>query len=81
MVKDEADTAGLGGFDGFESEWISGYDAGTVAGGREQLTVPESDYFSWLTGDGKVVKSLTDGFVTDAIDPQLVRSSAYWHAK
>ena len=81
MVKDEADKAYLAGFDGFNIEWISGYDAATVAARLAQLTVPESDYFIWLTGEGKVVKNLTDGFVTDAIDPQLVRSSAYWHAK
>ena len=73
-------------------DWLYGRDSdlggrGERGGGRSggmeqsQLTVPDSDYFIWLTGEGTVVKSLTDGFVTDAIDPQLVRSSAYWHAK
>ena len=45
------------------------------------LAVPEEDYFIWLTGEGKVVKRLSRQFETDAIDPQLVRASAYWHAK
>lgn len=79
MVRDVADKAYLAGFDEFNIEWISDYNA--VAARLAQLTVPSSDYFIWLTGEGKVVKNLTDGFVTDAIDPQLVRSSAYWHAK
>ncbi|RAV23551.1 siderophore-interacting protein, partial [Staphylococcus warneri] len=35
----------------------------------------------WLTGEGKVVKRLSRLFENDAIDPQLVRASAYWHAK
>jgi len=43
--------------------------------------VPAGDYFIWLTGEGKVVKNLSRQFETDAIDPQLVRASAYWHAK
>lgn len=81
MVQNDADKAYLSGFDGFNIEWITGYDAAAVAARLAQLSVPESDYFIWLTGEGKVVKSLTDGFVTEAIDPQLVRSSAYWHAK
>lgn len=80
MVRDVADKAYLAGFDEFNIEWISDYNA-AVATRLAQLTVPSSDYFIWLTGEGKVVKNLTDGFVTDAIDPQLVRSSAYWHAK
>lgn len=79
MVRDVADKAYLAGFDEFNIEWISDYNA--AAARLAQLTVPSSDYFIWLTGEGKVVKNLTDGFVTDAIDPQLVRSSAYWHAK
>lgn len=81
MVRDVADKAYLAGFDEFNIEWVSEYDAAAVAARLAQLTVPPSDYFIWLTGEGKVVKNLTDGFVTDAIDPQLVRSSAYWHAK
>ena len=81
MVRDEADKDYLSGFENCNIEWFTRYDADAVAARLAQLTVPESDYFIWLTGEGKVVKGLTDGFVTDAIDPQLVRSSAYWHAK
>ncbi|BBQ82147.1 TPA: siderophore-interacting protein [Kluyvera ascorbata] len=81
MVGNTADKAYLAGFDDVNIEWISGYDSAAVAARLAQLKVPESDYFIWLTGEGKVVKKLTDDFVTDDLDPQLVRSSAYWHAK
>ncbi|MFJ2974603.1 siderophore-interacting protein [Kluyvera sp. NPDC087067] len=81
MVRDIADKAYLNGFAGGNIEWFSQNDHAAVAARLAQLTVPESDYFIWLTGEGKVVKNLADGFVTEALDPQLVRSSAYWHAK
>ena len=81
MVRGDADKAYLAGFEGYNIEWFTHYDHAAVAARLAQFTVPDSDYFIWLTGEGKVVKNLTDGFVTDAIDPQLVRSSAYWHAK
>ena len=66
---------------GFEIEWVIGHDKQAVADKLAAVKVPEGDYFLWLTGEGAVVKSLLDGFVTDAIDPQLVRSQAYWHRK
>lgn len=81
MVRGEADKAYLAGFEDCNIEWFTRYDAAAVAARLAQFTVPESDYFIWLTGEGKVVKALTDGFVTESIDPQLARSSAYWHAK
>ncbi|HEX4503141.1 MAG TPA: siderophore-interacting protein [Scandinavium sp.] len=66
---------------GFEIDWIVGHNAQAIADKLTALNVPQEDYFLWLTGEGAVVKSLLDGFVTDAIDPQLVRSQAYWHQK
>jgi ferric-chelate reductase (NADPH) len=66
---------------GFEIDWIVGHNAQAIADKLLALNVPQEDYFLWLTGEGAVVKSLLDGFVTDAIDPQLVRSQAYWHQK
>ncbi|MGL5699784.1 MAG: siderophore-interacting protein [Kluyvera sp.] len=81
MVRDDADKAYLAGFDGFNIEWFTRYDAAAVAARLAQLSVPQSDYFIWLTGEGKVVKTLSDGFITEAFDSQLVRTSAYWHTK
>lgn len=58
-----------------------GHSEQAVADHLAALSVPEDDYFIWLTGEGKVVKRLSRQFETDAIDQQLVRASAYWHAK
>lgn len=66
---------------GFEIDWVVGHSQQAVADKLAALDVPQEDYFLWLTGEGAVVKSLLDGFVTDAMDPQLVRSQAYWHRK
>lgn len=65
----------------FNITWAIGHSEQTVADHLAALTVPEEDYFIWLTGEGKVVKNLSRQFETDAIDQQLVRASAYWHAK
>ena len=61
--------------------WIVGHSEQAVSDHLAVLTVPGEDYFIWLTGEGKVVKNLSRRFESDAIDPQLVRASAYWHAK
>ncbi|MRS14409.1 siderophore-interacting protein [Enterobacteriaceae bacterium RIT691] len=66
---------------GFDIDWVVGHSAQAVAEKLAAVNVPQEDYFLWLTGEGAVVKSLLDGFITDAIDPQLVRSQAYWHKK
>lgn len=65
----------------FNITWVVGHSEQGVADHLAALTVPQEDYFIWLTGEGKVVKNLSRMFETDAIDPQLVRASAYWHAK
>jgi len=66
---------------GFNITWVVGHSEQAVAEHLAALTVPAEDYFIWLTGEGKVVKSLSRHFETAAIDQQLVRASAYWHAK
>lgn len=65
----------------FNITWVVGHSEQAVAERLAALTVPAEDYFIWLTGEGKVVKNLSRQFETDAIDQQLVRASAYWHAK
>lgn len=45
-----------------------------------QLTIPESDYFIWITGEGKTVKRLSQCF-EKGFDPHLVHAAAYWHRK
>lgn len=66
---------------GFEIDWVIGHSAQAVADKLATVKVPQDDYFLWLTGEGAVVKSLLDGFITDEMDPQLVRSQAYCHQK
>ncbi|MGL4725438.1 MAG: siderophore-interacting protein [Scandinavium sp.] len=66
---------------GFEIDWVIGHSEEAVAAKLKAVAVPEEDYFLWLTGEGTVVKSLLDNCISDAIDPQLVRSQAYWHQK
>ncbi|EHJ4141133.1 siderophore-interacting protein, partial [Escherichia fergusonii] len=35
----------------------------------------------WITGEGKVVKKLSQRFTGERYNQQLVRAAAYWHAK
>jgi len=80
-VGDEAYKDYLAHLSDFNITWIVGHSEQAVADRLATLNVPAVDYFIWLTGEGKVVKNLSRQFETDAIDPQLVRASAYWHAK
>ena len=80
-VGDEAYKDYLAHLSDFIITWIVGHSEKAVADRLATLSVPAGDYFIWLTGEGKVVKNLSRQFETDAIDPQLVRASAYWHAK
>ena len=65
----------------FNITWVVGHSEQAVADRLAAFNVPAEDYFIWLTGEGKVVKSLSRQFENDEIDQQLVRASAYWHAK
>jgi ferric-chelate reductase (NADPH) len=80
-VGDEAYKDYLAHLSDFNITWIVGHSEQAVADRLATLSVPARDYFIWLTGEGKVVKNLSRQFETDAIDPLLVRASAYWHAK
>ena len=71
----------LADLSGFNIEWVVGHDRQAVAARLAQVTVPDEDYFIWVTGEGAVVKSLLGRFENGHIDPQLVRSQAYWHSK
>ena len=58
-----------------------GHHSSAVAERLTRIAVPAEDYFIWLTGEGAVLKSLLARFEGPEIDPQLVRSQAYWHSK
>ncbi|MBK4715616.1 MULTISPECIES: siderophore-interacting protein [Tenebrionibacter/Tenebrionicola group] len=80
-VADAASKAYLAHLSGFNIEWVVGGDEQAIARRLSRLTVPRQDYFLWITGEGKAVKRLSARFETPAIDPQLLRAVAYWHAK
>jgi ferric-chelate reductase (NADPH) len=65
----------------FQIEWNVGHHSSVVAERLAQVNVPAEDYFIWVTGEGEVVKTRLGRFENDEIDPQLVRSQAYWHRK
>lgn len=48
----------------------------------EDFSLPEDDYYLWLTGEGAAVKYLNDYFLKRrGANPDLVRAVAYWHKK
>ncbi|HAU3359422.1 TPA: siderophore-interacting protein [Salmonella enterica subsp. salamae] len=61
-------------------EYVVGSDEQTIQTRLSQLVIPESDYFIWITGEGKTVKRLSQRF-ENGFDPHLVRAAAYWHRK
>ncbi len=61
-------------------EYVVGGDEQAMQTRLSQLTIPESDYFIWITGEGKTVKRLSQCF-EKGFDPHLVRAAAYWHRK
>ncbi|MCZ4060240.1 siderophore-interacting protein [Pantoea sp. LMR881] len=55
---------------------------GTLIAALDKLSIPQDDYFIWLTGEGEFVKTLSDYFtVRRGLDPAYVRAVAYWHSK
>lgn len=48
----------------------------------DEITLPDDDYFIWLTGEGDAVKTLRDYFITQrGREAERVRAVAYWHQK
>ncbi|WLI79032.1 siderophore-interacting protein [Kosakonia sp. H02] len=66
---------------GFDIQYVIGHNPQAVADKLAVITVPDEDYFIWLTGEGEVVKSLMQRYETATIDQQRVRAQAYWHNK
>ncbi|EFL4478466.1 TPA: siderophore-interacting protein [Escherichia fergusonii] len=79
-VQDRACKDYLAHLEGFNIEWLA-HDEQAVDARLAQLQIPEDDYFIWITGEGKVVKKLSQRFMGERYNQQLVRAAAYWHAK
>jgi len=60
-------------------DWVTSHDMAVVEQHLQAIDWPTEDYFVWITGEGQRAKSLADRF-TGHLDPQLVRTVAYWHA-
>ncbi|MCW2103506.1 siderophore-interacting protein [Rahnella aceris] len=87
-VKDVSCVSYLDDEQDFNIEWIvsdehNGYQEDDAAVKKlKSLPLPESDYYIWVTGEGKFAKGLNDYFVeTRGLDANLVRCVAYWHNK
>ncbi len=56
--------------------------SGEVIGALDKISLPDEDYFIWLTGEGETVKMLGDYFIQRrGCDARLVHAKAYWHRK
>lgn len=80
-IGDEAYKDYLAHLDGFNIEWIIGHNEDVLAQRLAQVRLPAQDYYLWITGEGKVVKNVSQLFEGGEVDPQLMRAAAYWHAK
>ncbi|KOC88198.1 FMN reductase [Winslowiella iniecta] len=80
-VQDAASKDYFAHLSGFNLEWFIGDRQQAVAQRLAQLTLPEHDYYLWLTGEGKTVKDYSRIFEQQQVDDRLLRAVAYWHSK
>lgn len=78
-ISHEACKAYLSHLPGANIEWVMGHDAAAVEQHLQAIAWPTEDYFVWITGEGKLAKTLEDRY-TSQLDRSLVRTVAYWHA-
>jgi len=79
-VKDASCVSYLAAETAFNIEWFHGDEQ--LVEKVKSLSLPQSDYYVWATGEGKLVKGLNDYFtVTRELDPAYIRCVAYWHNK
>ena len=79
-IADDSLKGYLAHLDDFTIQWVIGHDTQAVAEKLAALTVPQEDYYLWITGEGKAVKQLSEPF-EGRVNPQLMRAAAYWHRK
>ena len=79
-ISDESLKGYLAHLSQYAIHWVVGHDAQAVAEKLATLALPQDDYYLWITGEGKVVKQLSETF-EGKVDAQLMRAAAYWHSK
>lgn len=69
----------LSEFTNIHIEWLN---TESIAGKLQSLSIPATDYYFWITGEGEEVKQLNDDLLaTHSLDADYVRAVAYWHKK
>ncbi len=77
----------LGALDNVQVSWLGRgvmqvENLGALTAQLDNITLPASDYFIWLTGEGEAVKQLSDYFTQGrGAHTDYVRAVAYWHQK
>ncbi|WP_299996336.1 siderophore-interacting protein [uncultured Cedecea sp.] len=60
-------------------EWLN---SESVAEKLQSLSLPATDYYCWITGEGEEVKQLSESLLaTHSLDADYLRAVAYWHKK
>lgn len=66
----------------FTSARIEWLNTESIAEKLQSLSIPATDYYFWITGEGEEVKQLSDDLLaTHNLDADYVRAVAYWHKK
>lgn len=69
----------LSEFTNINIEWLN---AESIAKKLQSLSIPPTDYYLWITGEGEEVKQLSDDLLaTHNLDADYLRAVAYWHKK
>lgn len=60
-------------------EWLN---TEAIAEKLQSLSIPATDYYLWITGEGEEVKQLSDNLLAAYnLDADYLRAVAYWHKK
>ncbi|PLR35910.1 NADPH-dependent ferric siderophore reductase [Chimaeribacter californicus] len=63
-----------------QCEWLPA-DAAQLSARMAALPLPPEDSFMWITGEGSLVKTISDQLLERGADADRLRAVAYWHQK
>ena len=70
----------LADLDHVQCEWLPA-DAAQLNARMAALALPPEDSFMWITGEGSLVKTISDQLLERGADADRLRAVAYWHQK
>lgn len=70
----------LADLDHVQCEWLPA-DAAQLVARMAALPLPPEDSFIWITGEGSLVKTISDALLERGADADRLRAVAYWHQK